>query len=126
MTRSLRLLADMNISPLTVRALTEVGWNIVRVSTPLSEDSSDETILSYAAEDERIVCTQDLDFSDLLALTGRDRPSLVTVRIANPTPTVVTERLLTVLPIVSEDLERGSVVTIEEETIRVRSLPIGE
>ena len=126
MTHSLRLLADMNISPLTVQALTEAGWDVIRVSTPLSEDSSDEAILAYAAENERIVCTQDQDFSDLLALSGRDRPSLVTVRVANPSPTVVTERLVTVLPTVVEDLERGSVVTIEDETVRVRSLPIGE
>lgn len=125
MTRPLRFLADMNISPITVAALTEVGWDTVRVSTPLSEDSSDEAILSYAAEKDRVVCTQDLDFSDLLALTGRDRPSLVTVRISNTAPEIVASRLLDVLPVVADDLEQGSVVTIEEETVRIRTLPIG-
>jgi predicted nuclease of predicted toxin-antitoxin system len=115
----------MNISPITVGALTEAGWNTVRVSTPLAANSSDEAILSYAAEEGRVVCTQDLDFSDLLALTGRDRPSLVTVRMSNPVPDIVTSRLLEVLPIVADDLEQGSTVTIEEEAVRVRTLPIG-
>ena len=90
-----------------------------------SEDSSDEAILSYAAEKDRVVCTQDLDFSDLLALTGRDRPSLVTVRISNTAPEIVASRFLDVLPVVADDLEQGSVVTIEEETVRIRTLPIG-
>ena len=126
MTRPLRLLADMNISPITVQALTEAGWDTIRVSARLPDDSSDETILSYAADEDRVVCTQDLDVSDLLALTGRDRPSLVTVRISNPAPEIVTSRLLRVLPTVVDDLEEGCVVTIEEETVRVRTLPIGE
>lgn len=111
-------------SPITVRASTEAGWDTVRVSTPLSEDSSDEAILSYAAEEGRVVCTQDLDFSALLALAGRDRPSLVTVRISNPAPEIVASRLLGVLPTVADELEQGSVVTIEEETVRIRPLPI--
>ena len=108
-----------------VAALTEAGWDTVRVSTPLSEGSSDEAILSYAAEKDRVVCAQDLDFSDLLALTGRDRPSLVTVRISNTAPEIVASRLLDVLPVAADDLEQGSVVTIEEETVRIRTLPIG-
>jgi predicted nuclease of predicted toxin-antitoxin system len=115
----------MNISPITVEALTEAGWDTVRVSTPLSDDSSDEAILAYAAEENRVVCTQDLDFSDLLAVTGRSRPSLVTVRISNPAPEIVASRLRTVLPTVADDLEQGCVVTIGEETVRIRALPIG-
>lgn len=126
MTHSLRLLADMNISPRTVQALSKAGWDTVRVSGPLSEESSDETILSYAAETSRVVCTQDLDFSDLLALAGRDRPSLITLRMSDPAPDVVTSRLLDVLPTVAEDLRQGAVVTVEDEGARVRSLPIGE
>jgi len=77
------------------------------------------------AEENRVVCTHDLDFSDLLAVSGRDRPSLVTVRIPNPSPEFVASRLRTVLPTVADDLEQGCVVTIGEETVRIRALPIG-
>lgn len=126
MARSLRLLADMNISPLTVQALVEAGWEAHRVSTPLPEDSSDEDILAYAAETDRVVCTQDLDFSDLLAVSGRDWPSVITLRLSDAAPEVVTDRLLDVLPLLAEDLERGAIVTVDDDTVRVRSLPIGE
>ena len=126
MARSLRLLADMNISPLTVRALAEAGWEAHRVSTLLPEDSSDEDILTYAAETDRVVCTQDLDFSDLLAVSGRGWSSVITLRLSDVAPEVVTDRLLNVLPLLVEDLERGAIVTVDDDTVRVRSLPIGE
>jgi predicted nuclease of predicted toxin-antitoxin system len=116
----------MNISPLTVRALVEAGWEAQRVSGPLSDDSSDEDILVYAAKTDRVVCTQDLDFSDLLAVSGRDWPSVITLRLSDAAPEVVTDRLLDVLPLVADDLKSGAIVTVDDDTVRVRSLPIGE
>lgn len=123
---SFPILADMNISPLTVRALRDAGWEASRVSDHLDDDAPDASILAYAAEHDQVVCTQDLDFSALLAVAGHDRPSLITLRLTDTAPRIVTARLLRVLPAVTEDVERGAVVTIEDEAVRVRSLPIQE
>ena len=122
----LQILADMNISPLTVNALQQAGWDARRVSAPLSEDASDEAILAHAAKTDQIVCTQDLDFSALLAVSGRAQPSLITLRLSNPSPQIVTDRLLDVLPAVTKDVQQGAVVIIEDRATRVRSLPIQE
>ena len=65
-----RILANMNISPLTVSALREVGWDIIRVSQVLPSNASDREILEFARSQERVVVTQDLDFSSLIALGG--------------------------------------------------------
>jgi hypothetical protein len=46
--------------------------------------------------------------------------------VSDPAPDVVTSRLLDVLPTVAEDLRQGAVVTVEDEEVRVRSLPIRE
>ena len=70
-----RLLANMNISPETVNALHEKGLDIIRVSQILPLTSSDAEILDLARRENRVVVTQDLDFSALLALGGFDRPS---------------------------------------------------
>jgi predicted nuclease of predicted toxin-antitoxin system len=59
----LRLLANMNISPETVNALSEKGIDIVRVSQILPVTSSDREILDLARQENRVVVTQDLDFS---------------------------------------------------------------
>ena len=119
-----RLLADVNISPLTVESLRSAGWNAVRVTDDLPPDTPDAEILRFARQQERIIITQDLDFSDLLALGGHTHPSLITVRVSDPAPQIVSDRLLSVLPHIQEDLRTGAAVTVDDESIRVRLLPI--
>lgn len=121
---ALRLLADMNISPKTVAALQQRGWDIIRVSELLSVDATDAEILDFARHEEKVVVTQDLDFSALLALGGRDRPSLITLRLSVSDPEIVTQRLLEVLPRIEPVLQEGCAVTVEEVSVRVRKLPI--
>lgn len=122
--KPLRLLADMNISPQTVEALQREGWDIIRVSQALPADASDEEILEFARQTERVVVTQDLDFSALLALRGYDRPSLVTLRLMMSDPETVTQRLLKVLPRLEHVLKEGAAATVEENVVRFRYLPI--
>jgi predicted nuclease of predicted toxin-antitoxin system len=121
---SLRFLADMNISPVTVAVLAAEGTDIVRVSSLLPANASDESILRLARQEGRVVITQDMDFSSLLALGGHDRPSLVTLRLLNTDPEVVTQRLRKILPQIEAALRRGSAVTVEDHAVRVRQLPI--
>ncbi len=120
----LRFLADMNISPLTVQAFAAEGVDIVRVSSVLPVNASDEKILGLARQQGRVVITQDMDFSALLALGGHDQPSLVTLRLLDTDPDVVTRRLRQVLPQIEAALRRGCAVTVEDHTVRVRQLPI--
>jgi predicted nuclease of predicted toxin-antitoxin system len=120
----IRLLADMNISPKTVFVLKELGWDIVRVSDLLPQDALDEQILELGRRENRAVVTQDLDFSALLALGGHDQPSLITLRLSDSDPEIVTSRLLEVLPQVEERLSEGCVVVIQDAAVRIRDLPI--
>lgn len=119
-----RLLADMNISPQTVTDPCRLGWETVRVDEILLATATDAEILERASTDNRTVLTQDLDFSALLAISGRDRPSLVTLRTTSSDPAFVTRRLLETLPHVETLLAQGTIVTIEDASYRVRSLPI--
>ena len=120
----IRLLADMNISPKTVEALQRQGWDVIRVSHVMSSEAPDDRILSLAREERRVVITQDLDFSALLALGGYQEPSLVTSRLIVSDPETVTRRLLDVLPGLEDVLQKGSAVTVDDFRVRVRSLPI--
>lgn len=114
----------MNISPQTVTDLCRLGWETVRVDEILLATATDAEILERASTDNRTVLTQDLDFSALLAISGRDRPSLVTLRTTSSDPAFVTRRLLETLPHVETLLAQGTIVTIEDASYRVRSLPI--
>ncbi len=64
---ALKLLADMNLSPLTVAALKADGYDIARVSSLLPATTADSVILHLARQQEMVIVTQDLDFSTLLA-----------------------------------------------------------
>jgi len=120
----IRFLANMNISPKTVAILRLQGWETIRVSDLLPVDATDDEILELARREDRVVVTQDLDFSALLALGGYDRPSLITLRLSVSDPETVTRRLLQVLPYMEQSLRDGCAVTIEDIAVRVRQLPI--
>jgi predicted nuclease of predicted toxin-antitoxin system len=120
----LRLLANMNISPDTVNALQKKGLDIVRVSEILPAISSDAEILDLARRENRIVVTQDLDFSALLALGGFNRPSLITIRMTVADPEAVTQKLLELLPEIQDMLAKGCAVSVDDHSFRIRWLPI--
>jgi len=120
----IRLLANMNISPKTVETLRERGWDIVRVSQFLPKNASDQDILSFARREGRVVVTQDLDFSALLALGGHKDPSLITLRLTASDPETIARRLLEILPQFESVLREGCAIVVEDTTVRARKLPI--
>lgn len=121
---SLCLLADVHISPLTVATLNLQGYDTVRTTDLLPATAADAEILELARLEGRVVLTQDLDFSMLVALSSYGLPSLITLRLSSAKSDVVTQRLLAVLPYVETELTEGAAVTISDDSIRVRQLPI--
>jgi len=121
---SLRLLADVHISPLTVETLKSQGYDIVRTTDLLPATASDTEILELARVEGKVVLTQDLDFSMLVALSNYGLPSLITLRLSSAKPDVVGQRLLDILPTVAIELTEGAAITISDESVRVRKLPI--
>jgi predicted nuclease of predicted toxin-antitoxin system len=120
----LAFLADMNISPLTVEHLRQKGWNIIRVSDCMDKTSTDEAILRYAQTTHKVIITQDLDFSDMLALGGYSNPSVISLRVENASPDVVTERVIAAVSALERELAQGIIVSVDESSVRYRDLPI--
>ena len=114
----------MNISPLTVQQLRTRGWNITRVSDVMKKGSKDLDILIYAQKQNKVVITQDLDFSTHLALRGYTKPSVINLRLENPRPDLVSARIIDVVSMMEKELEEGVVITIDERSARYRNLPI--
>jgi predicted nuclease of predicted toxin-antitoxin system len=120
----LRFLANMNIFPEAVRDLQNQGWDIIRIPQVLQVNASDQEVLIYARLENRVLITQDLDFSSLLALGNFNRPSLITLQMFLADPETLTRRMLDILPIIEKDLKGGCAVTVDEAAIRIRKLPI--
>jgi predicted nuclease of predicted toxin-antitoxin system len=122
--KNIRLLADVHISPKTVADLQKQGYEIMRSSEFLPANAPDINILEFARTENWVVLTQDLDFSMLVALSRYSQPSLITLRLSSAKPDIVTQKLLDVLPQIEEALQEGSAITIQDESIRIRKLPV--
>ncbi len=120
----LKFLADMNLSPLTVSQLRQHGWNIRRVSECMAETTADIDILVYARAHELTIITQDLDFSSLLAIGGYEKPSVISLRVEQPRPAYITQRVIDVVTTLEDELADGIIVSVDEDSIRYRTLPI--
>ncbi|MBV6623730.1 MAG: DUF5615 family PIN-like protein [Rivularia sp. (in: Bacteria)] len=90
----------------------------------LPATASDSEILEFARKEERVIVSQDLDFSMLLAVGGYNQPSLITLRLSFTDPEVVTRKILEALPQIEEILTQGAAVTIDDDNIRIRKLPM--
>lgn len=120
----MRLLADLHIAPRTVEFLRTLGHDVVRVTDLLPADSADEVIVERAAQERRTILTQDLDFSSIIALSGRQTPSLLSLRLNSSKVEIVNAVLQRMLPALESDLEQGVIATIEDQRIRLRRLPL--
>ncbi|MCX6578944.1 MAG: DUF5615 family PIN-like protein [Candidatus Aminicenantes bacterium] len=121
---TLEFIADMNISPLTVSQLRERGWKILRVSEIMDVRTADIDILNYARDENKVVITCDLDFSELLAIFGYDSPSVINLRLDDISPGFVTQRLIDIFSELERELKAGIVVSVDDVSARYRNLPI--
>ncbi|TET15064.1 MAG: hypothetical protein E3J77_03020 [Actinobacteria bacterium] len=120
----MKFIADIHISPQTVKSLTNKGYKIKRVTEFLKPNAKDEEILDLALREGSAIITQDLDFSALLAKRGVNKPSVITLRVNMTKPANITEILERVLPQIESEINKGSIIIVEEGRIRIRKLPI--
>ncbi len=77
----MKLLLDMNLSPLWVEHLRTSGWEAVHWSEIGDIRAPDTVIMQWALENGFIVFfTHDLDFGALLAATRANGPSVIQIR----------------------------------------------
>lgn len=86
--------------------------------------SAFRTVFDKASGEGRILLTFDLDFGEILALSGERVVSVILFRLHNTRTPHVRERLQKVLVQSARDLEQGAVVVVEESRLRVRRLPL--
>ncbi len=120
----MKFLADMGVSMTVVQRLRESGYDAIHLREEGLQRFPDPDILEKARQEERIILTFDLDFSDLLAASADRLPSVIIFRLQNTTPPFVSSRLLAVLLECTEELATGAIVTVQDSRYRLRRLPI--
>jgi len=119
-----KLLVDMNLSPIWVEGLARHGFEAVHWSTIGAATAPDVEILTWANEHQFVVITNDLDFSAILAAGAGDEPSVVQIRTQDLLSDVAVSIVAKALEAHHEDIERGALLSIDEAGTRVRMLPL--
>ncbi|HET7052504.1 MAG TPA: DUF5615 family PIN-like protein [Solirubrobacterales bacterium] len=121
----MRFLLDANLSPEVARLLKKAEQDAIHVSEIGLLTAPDPEIMEAAGQEGRILLTADADFGALLALGSRAKPSVVLLRSADHLrPAGQAELLIANLPPISDDLEKGAIVSLTRDRLRVRELPI--
>lgn len=82
-------------------------------------------IFNKAIAEQRVIVTFDLDFSEIAALAHGQVVSVLVFRLRNTRLQHVIDRFAAVLPHVTNALQSGAIVTVEQARYRVRHMPIG-
>jgi predicted nuclease of predicted toxin-antitoxin system len=119
-----KLLVDMNLSPGWVDQLRQHGFEAAHWSTIGAATAPDDEILAWAREQQCVVVTNDLDFSAILAATSGRTPSVVQVRTQDLLSDATVRIVATAIGAFRTEIERGSLLSIDEGGTRVRLLPL--
>jgi predicted nuclease of predicted toxin-antitoxin system len=120
----MKILIDMNISPLWVEVLQGLGWEAVHWSTIGNRSAPDAEILDYAKQHGYAVLTHDLDFSAILAVTRAVAPSVIQVRTQDVLSEQFRDTLTGALRQFESELAAGAMIVVEETRSRARVLPL--
>ena len=120
----MKLLVDMNLSPNWIGLFLDSGWEAVHWSAVGQPTARDSEIMEFAAANNYVVITHDLDFSAILAVTHGKKPSVIQIRSEDVSTEFIGKQTVAALRHIQNELEAGALLTIEAGRTRIRLLPI--
>ena len=120
----MKLLIDMNLSPLWVQFLADSGFDSIHWSSIGQPWASDAEIMDHASAYGLVIFTHDLDFGALLAKLKTRQPSVIQVRAQDILPDAIGKMVVRALHASRSHLETGALVTVDPHRHRIRLLPI--
>ncbi len=121
----MQFLADMGVAQRIVEWLRDQGHDAVHLRDEGLQRMPNGEIFEKAISEGRIVLTFDLDFGEIIALSGGRRTGVVPFRLRNTRTPHVVDRLQRVLKESARALEQGAIVVVEESRHRIRQWPRG-
>ncbi|MEW5816140.1 MAG: DUF5615 family PIN-like protein [Spirochaetota bacterium] len=119
----MRFLADMGVSLRVVQWLRGEGHDAVHLREEGLHKLPNGEIFKKAHSEQRTLLTFDLDFSEIVALSGGCSVTAIVFRLRITTTLHVIERLKKVLKDSREGIERGAIIIVEESRHRIRRFP---
>jgi len=120
----LRFLLDMGIAQSVASWLKSQGHDAIHLNDESLNKLVDISILEKAIDEERVIITTDMDFGQLLAFNKFKQASVIQFRTSVFTPGNIRQKLELVFDGFTDQLDENFIITIEDNRIRFRKLPI--
>ena len=120
----MKVFLDQGLPYSTIKPLQTAGWDVIHTVDVGMERATDRAIIQYAREQGRFCVTLDSDFHSIIALENNDAPSVIRIRQEGLKGSAVAALLLKIYPMISEDLHAGALITVTDQAVRLRRLPI--
>ena len=120
----MRVLLDQGLPRSAAGLLRAAGLDAFHVGECGLATVSDAEILDYARRENRVVITLDADFHALLVLGHASAPSVIRIRIEGLRADATVGLVQSTLSRCGEEFARGAMISVTEDRLRVRYLPV--
>ncbi len=119
-----KVLLDQGLPRTSAGLLREIGWDVQHVSERGMSQAEDVAIIELARQEQRVVVTLDADFHALLAVSEASGPSVVRIRSEGLKAAQIATLLQRIFAVAGNEMAKGAMVTVLDEKIRIKHLPI--
>jgi predicted nuclease of predicted toxin-antitoxin system len=116
-----RFLADESCDFGAVRVLREAGYNVLAVVEWMTR-SDDEVLIRQAAEEQRILLTEDKDFGWLVYVSRMDSAGVILIRYPGQARDALGEAIVALVKEHGEEIG-GAFAVMQPGWVRIRKRP---
>lgn len=120
----MKFLLDAHMPLTLAELLSQKGHSCRHIALIGQPGAKDAEIVIEATTHEEVILTHDLDFGTLLAFSGASKPSVLIFRVNPINATIFYQLIIDNWPILEFPLQEGAIIILEQENLRIRSLPI--
>lgn len=118
----MRFLSDQDVYKITIDMLKEMGHDVITAKELGMQRASDEDLLKFAREDDRLLITRDKDFGALLFLKEEISAGVILLRGTPKTIGKLHHQLQKLVMDQSEDELKRAFSVVEPDRYRIRHL----
>jgi predicted nuclease of predicted toxin-antitoxin system len=120
----MKVLLDQGLPRSAAKLLRDAGTDAVHTAECGLATATDAEILEYARREDRFVVTLDADFHAILVLCHAVVPSVIRIRIEGLRAEALVNLVQAVHSRCGMELAKGAMVSVTNDRIRIRRLPM--